>query len=105
MTSNNTLEGVHLFSKGEELLYKPNAKKYYWHIPKALRERILREGTVVRGNNKQLVLVTEVYREELSETGKTYAHIQKIENFKKTPVIREATTEEAKKLNRKRKKK
>lgn len=105
MIDSNTLEGVHLFSKREELLYKPNAKKYYWHIPKTLRKMALQEGTVVRGNNKQLVVVTKVFREELGETGKKYAHIQKIEHFKKPPVIREATIEEARKLNRKTKKK
>ncbi|HGW6233507.1 TPA: DUF5839 family protein, partial [Enterococcus faecalis] len=39
MTPNNTIEGIHLFPVNGELLYKPKAKKYYWHIPRALQDK------------------------------------------------------------------
>lgn len=104
MTANNTIEGIHLFPVDGELLYKPKAKKYYWHIPKALQGKNIQMNSVVRGNKKQIVLVTKVFQEDFRETGKKYASIWKIQEFKEQPAIREATAEELKKLNNARKK-
>lgn len=101
MTENNTLEGVHLFRKGKEWLYKQHAKKYYWRIPKSLQGETIQEGTVIQGNKKQVVLVTKVFHEE----GQEYANMAKILTFKEPPFIREATAEETKQLNRKKKRK
>ncbi|HBI1562723.1 TPA: hypothetical protein I0E96_RS13755 [Enterococcus faecalis] len=105
MTANNTIEGIHLFPVDGELLYKPKAKKYYWHIPKALQDKNIQMNSVVRGNKKQIVLVTKVFQEDFRETGKNYASISKIQEFKEQqPTVREATAEELKKLNNTRKK-
>lgn len=103
MTTNNTIEGIHLFPVDGELLYKPTAKKYYWHIPKALQDNNIPVNSVIRGNKKQLVLVTKVFQEDIRETGKKYASIRKIIEFKEQPTIREATAEKLKTLNRKKK--
>ncbi|TRZ30078.1 hypothetical protein AUF15_03545 [Enterococcus avium] len=105
MTPNNTIEGVHLFPVNGELLYKPKAKKYYWHIPRALQDKDIQVNSVVRVNKKQIVLVTKVFHENFRETGKKYASISKIQEFQEQqPAIREATTEELKKLNNTREK-
>ena len=104
MTTNNTIECVHLFPREGIFLYKPDAKKYYWRIPKALQEKEIQAGSVVRGNSKQWVLVTKVFQEDVHDTGKEYASISKIQEFKEQPTIREATAEELKKLNSTRKK-
>jgi len=69
----NTLQGFHIKSKkGEPLKIYP--KKYTWHIPKKLRDLNIQPGDIVgvpglKGNFVP-VLVTEVFREELENTGK-----------------------------------
>lgn len=74
----NTLHGFHIKSKnGEPLKIYP--KKYTWHIPKKLRDLNIQPGDIVgvpglKGNLVP-VLVTEVFREELENTGKKYTRI------------------------------
>lgn len=69
---NNTLSGFHIKGKkGDALKLYP--KKYTWHIPKRLRELNIQPGDIVAvGKRKAPVLVTEVFREELEDTGKRY---------------------------------
>lgn len=75
---NNTLQGFHIKSrKGEPLKIYP--KKYTWHIPKKLRYLKIQPGDIVgvpglKGNFVP-VLVTEVFREELENTGEKYTRI------------------------------
>lgn len=75
---NNTLSGFHIKSKkGEPLELYP--KKYTWHIPKKLRDLHIQPGDIVginRGNSP--VLVAEVFREEIEETGKSYKSIKSL---------------------------
>ena len=78
MQNNNTLSGFHIRSKKSEVL-KLHFKKYTWHIPKHLRDVNLQPGDIVAvGETKAPVLVTEVFREELEETGKQYKRIIKL---------------------------
>lgn len=74
---NNTLSGFHIKSRNGEPL-KVHPKKYVWHIPKKLRGLNIQPGDVVSarvGEIKAPVLVTEVFREEIEEAGKTYNFI------------------------------
>ena len=75
---NNTLQGFHIKSKkGEPLKLYP--KKYTWHIPKKMRDLNIQPGDIVgvaglKGNFVP-VLVTDIFREELEDTGKRYNRI------------------------------
>lgn len=72
---NNTLSGFHIKGKkGDALKLYP--KKYTWHIPKHLRELNIQPGDIVAvGKVKSPVLVAEVFREELDDTGKRYKKV------------------------------
>lgn len=75
---NNTLSGFHIKSKkGEPLKIYP--KKYTWHIPKKLRYLNFQPGDIVGvagvDRKNAPVLVTDVFREELEDTGKSYKRI------------------------------
>lgn len=76
MKSNNTLSGFHVKSKDGESL-KLHPKKYTWHIPKSLRGLDIQPGDIV-GNKKRKapILVTEVFREDIEDTGKSYKSIE-----------------------------
>lgn len=75
---NNTLTGFHIKSKmGEPLKIYP--KKYTWHIPKKLRGLNIQPGDIVDSNTKNArVVVAEVFREELEDTGKRYKSIKSL---------------------------
>lgn len=81
---NNTLSGFHIRSKkGDALKLYP--KKYTWHIPRDLRELNIQPGDIVAvGKVKSPFLVTEVFREELEDTGKRYKMVRAV--FEKAPV-------------------
>lgn len=81
---NNTLSGFHIKSKkGEPLKLYP--KKYTWHIPKYLRGLNIQPGDIVAvGTKNQPFLVSEVFREELEDTGKRYKRVRAI--FERVPV-------------------
>lgn len=72
---NNTLSGFHIKSKkGEPLKLHP--KKYTWHIPKKKRSLNIQPGDIVGiRKNRSIILVVEVFREDIEDTGKTYASI------------------------------
>lgn len=69
---NNTLSGFHRQSKrGEPLKVFP--KKYTWHIPKAVRDLNIQPGDLVGvGREKKPLVVTDVFREDIEDTGKRY---------------------------------
>jgi len=75
MEKNNTLSGFHVKSKvGEPLKLHP--KKYTWHIPKGLRGLDVGPGDIVGlRKTKAPILVAEVFREDLEDTGKYYEKI------------------------------
>ena len=75
MKDSNTLSGFHVKSKdGEPLKLRP--KKYIWHIPKYLRGLDIRPGDIVGiRKSKEPILVAEVFREDIEDTGKTYKSI------------------------------
>jgi hypothetical protein len=84
LMENNTLSGFHIRSKkGDPLKLYP--KKYTWHIPKDLRKLNIQPGDIVAvGKAKSPFLVTEVFREELEDTGKRYKRVVSV--FEKAPV-------------------
>lgn len=83
MQENNTLSGFHIKGKDGEAL-KIYPKKYTWHIPKYLRESNIQPGDiVVVGKAMSPVLVAEVFRENLEDTGKRYKRIRAV--FEKAP--------------------
>ena len=72
---NNTLYGSHIRSKFGDPL-KIHQKKYTWHIPKSMRSLHIKPGDIIRVNKAGgLVLVTEVFRENIEDTGKPYRSI------------------------------
>lgn len=76
---NNTLTGFHIKSKkGDPLKIYP--KKYTWHIPKSLRYLNFQPEDIVgvTGVDKKNVpvLVSEVFREEVEDTGKRYKPVK-----------------------------
>lgn len=75
MEDKNTISGFHVRSKVGEPL-KIHSKKYIWHIPKILRGLDIQPGDIVGlRKTKAPVLVVEVYREELEDTGKYYKKV------------------------------
>lgn len=87
MTSNNTLSGYHIKGKDKNGLLKLNMlKKYNWHIPKNLREKNIEPGDIVKvkaANHITSVLVTDVFREEIEQTGRKYKPV--MERVEKAP--------------------
>jgi len=74
---NNTLSGFHIKSRNGEVL-KLYSKKYTWHIPKKLRGLNVQPGDVVRVRTKKRnvpVFATEVFREDIEDTGENYKSI------------------------------
>ena len=73
METNNTIKARHFkIVKG---VFRINNKDYYWHIPKDLRHLDVKKGDMVlvsaQGRERK-VIVVDVFREEIEETGKTY---------------------------------
>lgn len=69
----NTIKARHVgFKDGK---YSVHGREYCWHIPKALRHLNIQKGdfVVVRCRNKRkLVVVWDVFRENIEDTGKRY---------------------------------
>lgn len=84
----NTVKACHF----EIIDGSPSAteKEYYWHIPKHLRGLNIEKGDIVlviaKGKQKQ-VLVTDVFREDIEDTGKKYKPVMgKVENRSKLSI-------------------
>ena len=52
-----------------------NERDYFWHIPKALRVENIKKGDIIlvksQGKKKE-VIVVDVFRENVEDTGKKY---------------------------------
>ena len=85
----NTIKARHFRFSGTKVSF--STKEYYWHIPKALREKNFVRGDIVlvsaRDKNKR-VIVTEVLREDIEETGKKYKSVKN--KFEPMPEIASA---------------
>lgn len=78
MDEKNTITAFHCRNQNGELKVRP--KPFKWHIPKRLRGQI-QQGDIVLVeslNRKKPVLVIDVSREELEETGCYYKRVIKI---------------------------
>ncbi|MFP7312133.1 DUF5839 family protein [Bacillus safensis] len=78
MNEKNTITAFHCWRKDGELKVSPKPLK--WHIPKRLRGQI-QQGDIVLVESldrKKPVLVIDVSREELEETGCYYKRVIKI---------------------------
>ncbi|WP_144472604.1 DUF5839 family protein [Bacillus pumilus] len=78
MDEKNTIIAFHCRKQNGELKVRP--KPFKWHIPKRLRGQI-QQGDIVLVeslNRKKPVLVIDVSREELEETGCYYKRVIKI---------------------------
>lgn len=75
--NNNTLSGFHIKGKDGDAL-KLYPKKYKWHIPKNLRDLMIQPGDIVAIGNNAPVLVAEVFREELEDTGQRHKRIKAV---------------------------
>ncbi|MBU8855289.1 DUF5839 family protein [Bacillus safensis] len=78
MNEKNTITAFHCWRKNGELKVRPKPLK--WHIPKRLRG-LIKQGDIVLVESlgrKKPVLVIDVSREELEETGRHYKWVVKI---------------------------
>ncbi|MEC4588271.1 DUF5839 family protein [Bacillus safensis] len=74
----NTITAFHCRKRNGELKVYP--KPYNWHIPKRLRGQI-QQGDIVlvkSQGRKKPVLVIDISREELEETGRYYKRVIKV---------------------------
>jgi len=75
----NTIKAV--FFKTKNGVVHKARREYTWHIPKGLREDAIKKGDVVlvqaKEKGRAKVIVTDVYREELEDTGKKYKLVTK----------------------------
>ena len=78
MRDNNTLKAC-FYHIDENGVKTPKGKEYSWHIPKKLRVKNIQKGDLVliKGLNgrKKKMIVTEVFREDVEDTGKYYKSI------------------------------
>ena len=76
MKDSNTLSARHYsIIDGNFVLDK---KEYKWHIPKVLRPANIKKGDVVlvrAKKRKAKVIVSDVFREDVEDTGKLYAPV------------------------------
>ena len=77
MQDANTIRAYHFcIFNGVFSLDKRN--EYYWHIPKHLRTENIKKGDVVliqAHKEKKKVIVVDVFRENMEETGKKYRNV------------------------------
>lgn len=89
MKDHNTITGFHFKTVNGQMKIHP--KKYHWHIPKHLRSQNIEKGDIVlvaAKNSKSKVLVIDVFREDIEDTGKRYKRVLKI--VEKTQVNKES---------------
>lgn len=53
-------------------------KKHHWHIPRELRAPQIKTGdfVIASWSGKKIVIVDEVYREDIEKTGKRYPFVK-----------------------------
>ena len=70
----NTIRACHFLKRQGQYILNPNAC-YCWHIPRALRSKNIKPGDLVMirvHEHKEVVMVVEVFREEIEETNRVY---------------------------------
>jgi bifunctional DNA-binding transcriptional regulator/antitoxin component of YhaV-PrlF toxin-antitoxin module len=75
----NTVKGRHFtIDENGEIKFKP--KDYFWHIPKAVRSAGIKPGDMVlvsAGGKKTKIIVIDVFRENIEDTGQKYKPVLK----------------------------
>lgn len=79
----NVIRAIHLKKFDDQHIKIACKLPKHWHIPKALRHLNIQPGDIVgvlagEGNQKAPVLVLEVCREEIEDTGKAYKPVIKV---------------------------
>ena len=77
MQEANTIKAYH-FCVFSGVFCLDKRKEYYWHIPKNLRVENIKKGDIVlvhAHNVKMKVIVIDVLRENIEDTGKKYKSV------------------------------
>lgn len=81
MKNNNTIAAYHIKGRENGTLKLNTRKLFRWHIPKDLRENPIQKGDIVlvlTRIGKKRVLVKDVYREDIEDTGRKYKPVTNI---------------------------
>ena len=82
MKTNNTIAAYHIFRREENGALVLNTNQlYHWNIPKRLREDPIQPGDIVQvptKKGKRSVVVMNVFREDIEDTGRTYKKVIKV---------------------------
>lgn len=82
MKTNNTIAAYHIFRRDENGALVLNTNQlYHWNIPKRLREDPIQSGDIVQvptKKGKRSVVVMNVFREDIEDTGREYKKVIKV---------------------------
>lgn len=81
MKNNNTIAAYHIIGTENDALKLNTDKLFHWHIPKTLRANPIQKGDIVlvlTRKGQRRVLVVDVYREDIEDTGKKYKPVKKV---------------------------
>lgn len=82
MKTNNTIAAYHIFRRDENGALVLNTNRlYHWNIPKRLREEPIQPGDIVQvptKKGKRSVVVMNVFREDIEDTGREYKKVIKV---------------------------
>ena len=82
MKTNNTIAAYHIFRRDENGALVLNTNRlYHWNIPKRLREEPIQPGDIVQvptKKGKRSVVVMNVFREDIEDTGREYRKVIKV---------------------------
>ena len=82
MKTNNTIAAYHIFHRDENGALVLNTNRlYHWNIPKRLREEPIQPGDIVQvptKKGKRSVVVMNVFREDIEDTGREYRKVIKV---------------------------
>ena len=82
MKTNNTIAAYHIFRRDENGALVLNTNQlYHWNIPKRLREEPIHPGDIVQvptKKGKRSVVVMNVFREDIEDTGREYKKVIKV---------------------------
>jgi primosomal protein N' len=82
MKTNNTIAAYHIFRWDENGAPVLNTNQlYHWNIPKRLREDSIQPGDIIQvptKKGKRSVVVMNVFREDIEDTGREYKKVIKV---------------------------
>ncbi|WP_022795194.1 DUF5839 family protein [Marinococcus halotolerans] len=82
MKTNNTIAAFHILRRDENGALVLNTNQlYHWNIPKRLREEPIQPGDIVQvptKKGKRSVVVMNVFREDIEDTGREYKKVIKV---------------------------